>query len=109
YLSGVKIVSRLVVGYAGALNVMTFIAWRRWKRRIILQRASKGIGTRSVLSVGAGRIGQALAALVEENNLLPHPFKRFLDATPSPDTRLLGKIEDLARIAQAEFADAVSL
>lgn len=107
YLSGVKIVSRLVVGYAGALNVMTFIAWRLWKRRIILQRASKGIGTRNVLIVGAGRIGHALAALLEENKLLGYSFKGFLDANHSTDPRLLGKIEDLARIAQAEFADEV--
>jgi len=107
YLSGVRIVSRLVVGYAGALNVMTFIAWRLWKRRIILQRASKGIGTRNVLIVGAGRIGQALAALLEENKLLGYSFKGFLDANHSTDPRLLGKIEDLARIAQAEFADEV--
>lgn len=107
YLSGVKTVSRLVVGYAGALNVMTFIAWRLWKRRIILQRASKGIGTRNVLIVGAGRIGQALAALLEENKLLGYSFRGFLDADHSTDPRLLGKIEDLARIAQAEFADEV--
>lgn len=107
YLSGVKIVSRLVVGYAGALNVVTFITWRLWKRRIILQRASKGIGTRNVLIVGAGRIGQALAALLEENKLLGYSFKGFLDANHSTDPRLLGKIEYLASIAQAEFADEV--
>src|SRR5579864_2813854 len=107
YLSGVKIVSRLVVGYAGALNAMAFVSWRLWKRRIILRRASKGIGTKSVLIVGAGRIGQALAALLEENKMLGYSFKGFLDANHSTDPRLLGKIEDLARIAQAEFADEV--
>lgn len=107
YLSGVKIVSRLVVGYAGALNLVTFAAWRLWKRRIILQRVSKGIGTRNVLIVGAGRIGQALAAYIEENTILGYCFKGFLDANHSTHPRLLGKIEDLPRIAKSAFADEI--
>ena len=107
YLSGVKIVSRLVVGYAGALNLLTFAAWRLWKRKIILQRVSKGIGTRNVLIVGAGRIGQALAAYIDENKLLGYNFKGFLDANHTTHPRLLGKIEDLPRIAKAEFADEI--
>lgn len=107
YLSGIKIVSRLVVGYAGALNLVTFAAWRLWKRKIILQRVSKGIGTRNVLIVGAGRIGQALASYIEENKILGYCFKGFLDANHSTHPRLLGKIEDLPRIAKAQFADEV--
>jgi len=107
YLSGVKIVSRLVVAYAGALNLLTFIAWRLWKRRIIVGRASKGIGTRNVLIVGAGRIGQALAAHIKENKFLGYSFKGFLDANHNTDPQLLGKIEDLSRIAKAQFADEV--
>lgn len=107
YLSGVKIVSRLVVAYAGALNVVAFTAWRLWKRKIIVQRASKGIGTRNVLIVGAGRIGQALAAHLEANRLLGYSFKGFLDANHTTDPRLLGKIDDLSSIAKAEFADEV--
>jgi exopolysaccharide biosynthesis polyprenyl glycosylphosphotransferase len=107
YLSGVKIVSRLVVAYAGAFNALTFVAWRLWKRRIIVQRASKGIGARNVLIVGAGHIGQALAAQIDENKLLGYSFKGFLDANHSTDPRLLGKIEDLSRIAKAQFADEV--
>lgn len=107
YLSGVKIVSRLVVGFAALLNVATFISWRLWKRRIVLRRAAKGIGTKNVVIVGAGRIGQALAAHLEEDKLLGYSFKGFLDANHSTDPRLLGKIEDLSRIAKSEFVDEV--
>lgn len=107
YFSGVRIVSRLVVGYASLLNLITFTAWRLWKRRIILRRAIKGIGTRNVLIVGAGRVGQALAEHLEENRLLGYSFKGFLDANHSTHPRLLGKISDLSRIAQAEFVDEV--
>lgn len=107
YLSGVRIVSRLVVGFTGTLNLVALVAWRLWKRTIILHRATKGIGTRNVLIVGAGRIGQALAAHLEENKLLGYSFKGFVDASHSTDPRLLGKVEDLVRIAKAEFADEV--
>lgn len=107
YLSGVKTVSRLVVGYAGILNVLTFVGWRLWKRRIVADRASRGIGMRNVLIVGAGRVGQALARHLEENRSLGYRFVGFLDANHSTDPRLLGKIEDLSRIARAEFADEV--
>lgn len=107
YLSGVKIVSRLVIAYAGALNALTFAAWRLWKRRIVLRRAAQGFGMRNVLIVGAGCIGQALAEHLEENKLLGYSFKGFLDANNSTHPKLLGKIEDLSRIARSEFADEV--
>lgn len=107
YFSGVKIVSRLVIGYAGALNVATFAAWRLWKRKIILRRVAKGVGTRNVAIVGAGRVGQALADHLEKNKLLGYCFKGFLDANHSTHPKLLGKIGDLSRIAQAEFLDEI--
>lgn len=107
YLSGVKIVSRLVVAYAALLNAALLAAWRLWKRRIILRRAAQGIGTRNVIIVGAGRIGQALAEHFEKHKLLGYEFKGFLDANHSTHPRLLGKIEDLSRIAKAEFADEI--
>lgn len=62
---------------------------------------------RNVLIVGAGRIGQALAAHLEANKLLGYCFKGFLDANHSTDPRLLGKVEDLSRVAKAEFVDEV--
>jgi exopolysaccharide biosynthesis polyprenyl glycosylphosphotransferase len=107
YLSGVKIVSRLVVGYAGLLNIVTFVGWRLLKRRMVLQRARKGIGTRNVLIVGAGRVGQSLAQYLEQNKQLGLSFKGFLDANHSTDPRLLGKISDLYRVSRAEFIDEV--
>jgi len=107
YLSGVKIVSRLVVAYAGFLNLLSFATWRLWKRTIIHRRAEQGIGTRNVLIVGAGRIGQALAEHFENHKVLGYEFKGFLDANHSTHPRLLGKIEDLSRVAKAEFADEV--
>jgi exopolysaccharide biosynthesis polyprenyl glycosylphosphotransferase len=107
YLSGFKIVSRLVVGYAAALNVLTFIAWRLWKRKILVRRAEQGIGMRNVLIIGAGRVGQALAEHLEANRLLGYSFMGFLDSNHSSHPKMLGKIEDLSRIARTEFADEI--
>lgn len=107
FLSGVKIVSRLVVTVSLLLNVIALAAWRYAKRRIVIHRTERGIGTRNILIVGAGKVGQALARHLEENKLLGYQFKGFVDGNHSTDPRLLGKIEDLPRIARSEFADEI--
>ena len=107
YLSGVKIVSRLIVASSLILNVMTMVVWRYVKRRIVIRRVEQGIGARNVLIVGAGRVGQALAQQFDRNKHLGYRFKGFLDGNHSSDSRMLGKIEDLSRIARAEFVDEV--
>jgi exopolysaccharide biosynthesis polyprenyl glycosylphosphotransferase len=107
YLSGVKIVSRGVVATSLLANVLALAAWRYAKRQIVIHRVERGIGTRNAVIIGAGRVGQALARQLEENKLLGYRFKGFLDANHSGHPRLLGKVEDLARIAQTEFVDEV--
>lgn len=107
YLSGVKIVSRSVVGISFLLNAAALAAWRYAKRRVVLHRVKRGIGTRNAIIVGAGRVGQALAQQLEENKFLGYRFKGFLDGNHSNDPRTLGRIEDLPHIARAEFIDEV--
>ncbi len=107
YLSGVKIVSRAVVVSSLLLNVVALSAWRYGKRRLVIHRAERGIGSRNAVIIGAGRVGQALARQLEENKLLGYRFKGFLDGNHSNDPRILGKIDDLARVARAEFVDDV--
>jgi exopolysaccharide biosynthesis polyprenyl glycosylphosphotransferase len=107
YLSGVKIVSRSVVVISLLLNVLALAAWRYAKRRIVVHRAELGIGSRNAVVVGAGKVGQALARALEENKLLGYRFKGFLDANHCNDPRTLGTIEDLPRVARAEFIDDV--
>lgn len=107
YLSDVKIVSRSVVLTSLLLNIIALAAWRYAKRRIVIHRVEHGIGTRNAVIIGAGRIGQALARQIEENKLLGYNFKGFLDGNHSGDPRTLGKIDDLSRIARAEFIDDV--
>ncbi len=107
YLSGLKEISRLWVGFSSFLNVATLTAWRLWKRRLVSQRVAKGIGTRNVLIIGAGKVGQALALHLEQNRQLGYAFKGFLDENQNSDARVLGKIENLGRVARANFVDEV--
>lgn len=107
YLSGVKIVSRSIVVTSLMLNAVALVSWRYAKRQLVFRRAERGIGTRNAVIIGAGRVGQALARQLEENKLLGYRFKGFLDENHSHDSRMLGKVEDLSRIAKAEFLDEV--
>jgi exopolysaccharide biosynthesis polyprenyl glycosylphosphotransferase len=107
FLSGHKDISRLWVGCSAVLNVVTLIAWRRVLRRVVIRRVEQGIGARNAVIVGAGKMGQALAQYLERNKQLGYLIKGFLDQNHNGDTRILGKIEDLARIARAHFIDDV--
>jgi exopolysaccharide biosynthesis polyprenyl glycosylphosphotransferase len=107
YLSGDKIISRLIVVGSLLLNVVTMAVWRYVKRRIVIHSVVRGFGARNVVIIGAGKVGQALARQFDENKLLGYRFKGFLDGNHSNDSRMLGKIEDLARIARAEFVDEI--
>lgn len=107
FLSKSNLVSRLVVLATSLLNIVALSAWRFWKRQFVIRRAAQGIGTRNALIVGAGTIGQALAQLIEENKLLGFRFKGFVDGDHHTDPRLLGRIEELTRVARAQFVDDI--
>lgn len=107
FVSGYRQVSRAVVLGAGLLDIVALSWWRFWKRKFVIRRVTQGIGTRNALIVGAGSVGQALAECLETNKLLGYRFKGFLDGDHSTDGRLRGKIEDLARVGQAEFVDDI--
>lgn len=105
YLSGTKIVSRLVVAMSYAVTVAALIAWRAAKRRIVIRRVAQGIGARNALIVGGGKVGQALAQYFEANKSLGFRFVGFLDGNHSSDPMMRGRIEDLQRVARTLFVD----
>ena len=107
YLSNTKTISRLVVGTSGVLNIFTLAAWRLWKRKIVERRVCQGLGVRNVLIVGAGKMGQDLARYLDENKHLGFVVKGFLDGNHSGDRFVLGRVEDLAQVARAQFIDEV--
>lgn len=107
YLSNVKTISRLVVVTTGVLNVLTLASWRVWKRNVVKRRVAAQEGARNVLIVGAGKVGQELARHLAAQDALGFVVKGFLDGNHSDDPRVLGHIEDLARVARAQFVDEI--
>jgi exopolysaccharide biosynthesis polyprenyl glycosylphosphotransferase len=107
YLSGIKSVSRIVVGLTAVFSFVALSVWRllqgQWARR----RLSKGIGLRHAVIVGAGNVGNMLAAYLQANPTLGYEVRGFLDSNHREDPRVLGKVEDLSRIARQQFVDEI--
>lgn len=107
YLSGIKSVSRLVVGLCATFSVIGMCGWRLCRSGWIQRQRAKGIGFQHALIVGAGRVGELLAEQFEKNPTLGYVVRGFLDSNHHQDPRILGKIKDLAEVSRREFIDEV--
>jgi exopolysaccharide biosynthesis polyprenyl glycosylphosphotransferase len=107
YLSGIKTVSRLVVGLTALLSLATLCTWRLFQGYLERQRLAKKVGLRHVVIVGAGKVGTMLVKYLEQNPQLGYDVRGFLDSNHHEDPRILGKVEDLPRIARQEFVDEI--
>jgi exopolysaccharide biosynthesis polyprenyl glycosylphosphotransferase len=105
FTTGNKDISRILVVYAGAFNVLTLGGWRYAKRRYVLHRALRGQYASRVLIVGAGKSGQAFGSWLEANRHLGYSVCGFLDPHPDGDPRVLGSVRDLRRVALEKFVD----
>lgn len=107
YLSGIKTVSRLVVGLTAVGSLILLTGWRLCRWYMLRRRLARGIGLRHAVIVGAGKAGMLLADYLETNPTLGFDVRGFLDANHHNDPRILGKLCDLARVARQEFLDEV--
>ena len=107
YLSGSKSVSRLVVGFTGVLNMITLVLWRLWRRQIVERKVARGEAPRKVLIVGSGQDGKRLADYFSSNRQLGIAVAGFIDSGASPDSSVLGTVDDLADIARSKFIDEI--
>ncbi|HET7208408.1 MAG TPA: sugar transferase [Terriglobales bacterium] len=107
YVSGIPHVSRLALALSALLITAALTTWRVWKRGIVTRRVAAGVGVKNVLIVGAGKVGQEIADYLHRNKQLGLVVKGFLDHNHHGDPRVLGRIEDLPRVARAQFADEV--
>ncbi len=105
FTSGNKEISRLVVAGSGAWSAAALAGWRYAKRCYVLRKAERGEGVSRVLIVGAGKLGRALAAWLEDNRHLGYQVCGFLDPHPNGDARVLGSVRDLRKVALGQFAD----
>lgn len=107
FISGYKDVSRLLVIFSAALNLLALSGWRLLKRKAILRRVVSGVGASKVLIVGAGQTAGALEAWLRSNPQLGFSVCNSLtDDSPSP-SGVFGSTSDLAKIALTEFVDEI--
>ena len=79
-----------------------------WWQRVEARRMVRDRG-RNVLIVGAGRLGRELAAVLKRERGGARTVVGFLDGSALVAGDVLGRIEDLARVARAQFVDEVIL
>jgi exopolysaccharide biosynthesis polyprenyl glycosylphosphotransferase len=92
---------------AGTLDLATLIGWRAIRAKATERRVARGRGMRNVLIIGAGRVGRSLAHHLEHNRELGYNVMGFLDETASLDTRVLGTVDDLRKLARTKFVDEI--
>lgn len=84
------------------------LGWNRWQGRVASGRVARG-GEQNVLIVGAGRLGRELAAILQRDHIHGRRVVGFVDERESVGGDVLGRVDDLARIARSEFVDEVIL
>ena len=82
--------------------------WSGWQRRPETRHIDRRHG-RNVLIVGAGPVGRELAATLEREHIDGRTVVGFLDEGETLSGDVLGRVENLARIARAEFVDEIIL
>lgn len=105
--AGVRIVPSGVLVASAVFSFFFMVIWRDGRRRIGENRARSGHAERNVLIVGAGKLGRQLAACLERDSGAGRVVRGFLDDNAPVGSDVLGRIEDLSRVAQTEFLDEV--
>jgi len=107
-LAGIDGVSWGTLFAATTADFGAMLAWRYHEFNRTERRLAAGVGTRNVLIVGAGVLGQQVAECLERSRHLGYVVKGFLDDNrPSNGRNILGKVEDLAQVARAQFVDEI--
>ncbi|MGB6524381.1 MAG: sugar transferase [Candidatus Acidiferrales bacterium] len=107
YLSGIKTVSRVVVGSTAVCTLLFLSGWRLCRQYWIRRRLAKGIGLQHAIIIGAERAGALLAEYLQASPTLGYDVRGFLDSNHHGDSRILGTTHDLARVARQQFIDEV--
>ena len=105
FLAHERSVPRLAFGGTLLFSLAGLLAVRYVMQERNLKRIERGIGTRHVLIVGAGPVGQAFQKYLESHQYLAKTFCGYVDQTPCQDW--LGVPADLPRIIRDNFIDEV--
>ncbi len=105
FLAHESSVPRLAFGGTLLFSLTGLLASRYLMQQHNLKRIERGIGTRHVLIVGAGAVGQAFQRYLESQPYLARTFCGYVDHAPCQEW--LGVPEDLQRIIRDNFIDEV--
>jgi exopolysaccharide biosynthesis polyprenyl glycosylphosphotransferase len=93
---------------AGLLHFAALWTWR-WQSARQDRRAQTSGDMRNVLIVGAGNVGRRVASYVEEHPDAGRTVCGFLDNDRPLSNSVIGRVNDLARLARTGFVDEVIL
>jgi exopolysaccharide biosynthesis polyprenyl glycosylphosphotransferase len=97
---GTHTISVKPLAMVASLNYLTMLGWRNWWRWWCGRNTRH---RRNVLIVGAGMLGRKLAGRLKQDRAIVG----FLDHNGPVGGDVLGRIEELARIARANFVDEI--
>ncbi len=106
-LQGAPWTRNVLIYGAGSLHFMVMLTWRRQTER--LQYEHPGSAVRNVLIIGAGEVGRRVASYLDEHPEAGRTVYGFLDNERPLRDRVIGRVEDLARMARTGFVDDVIL
>ena len=106
-MQGASWASSALLCCAGVLHFGVLWLWRQqsWRQRVDHPRED----TRTVLIVGAGAVGRRVASYLEEHPESDRTVYGFLDNDRRGGDRIIGRVDDLARLARTGFVDEVIL
>jgi len=107
FFSSAKTSSRLVFELTSVASLIALLCSRAWRWHVVHKQRTQGYGLQHALVVGAGPVGQLLAAHLNRHPSLGYTVKGFLDLHPNGDPCVLGSIEEFAKVAQEKFIDEV--
>jgi exopolysaccharide biosynthesis polyprenyl glycosylphosphotransferase len=91
---------------AGVLSFAVLLAWRRQRARLWSDRPRD---VRNVLMVGAGAVGRRVASYLENHAEAGRAVYGFLDSDKRRGDKVIGGMQDLARLARTGFVDEIIL
>ncbi len=105
---GIDEISMAAVLAGAPLNYLGMLGWREWRRQAAAS-ADHGRGERNVLIVGGGKLAHEVADYFEQHRALGCVVRGFVVEEGPTGGDVLGRVEDLAQVARAEFVDEVIL
>ena len=111
YVSGTKILSRVVIVTTMLLTLLGMIAWRSGRRRLNSRSTADGVTSHNVVIIGTDFLAEALHNYINQHSEFGLVVAGLLTTTNDEASLsvpgILGTLADLPRICQAKFIDEV--